>query len=355
MKHQYIIVILLCLHLQISAQDFVTNHPLLPSRNNVSTTAFMPSKIRLGGLLDLQHLPLGTDGIAHSSFFYEQKMAIARQDYLGLGGEVYVESLAGSLKNTSILAKGALHKLIAKQRPFAGKKRINAFLNAGFALGYRQQILDYDNFRFSNQHNGRGSFNPSLPHHELFDGRQVSALDLSSGVSLVLSYPNHGGHFLVGANYSHLLPMNMSHIQNERFLISPRFTVHMSGEIILNTNHTAKRQLGLLLSALYHQQLPSRLLNPSLGMRFLVNQESNFSLRVGTRLVQTIQEPSSMMLDAISFNARIAIRNMEVSLSYDATISSLNRINNSIGDVSVGLVYSFGKASRGVLCPNLSL
>ena len=60
------------------------------------------------------------------------------------------------------------------------------------------------------------------------------------------------------------------------------------------------------------------------------------------------------LLDAIFFPVRITFENIDINIIYDATISSLANINNSMGRVELGIAYAFeGNCRRGVSCPKL--
>lgn len=125
---------------------------------------------------------------------------------IGLGGDIKTDRSTGSsFRDQGIAINGNYQHQIAEE---AG---ISHWLTGGIRIGFFQQKIDSENFRWGNQ-NQNGTFNPNLPGESSIPD-QKNYLDLGMGVAYRLSLDE--GRFLqVGLSAFHLNQPSISFTDN---------------------------------------------------------------------------------------------------------------------------------------------
>ncbi len=272
---------------------------------------------------------------------YDQKVAVGRYDYFGIGGTLWGDK-AGESEFATLQAR--LSGSYAKK--MGGYRRKAHYLVFGGDFGVSQRSINSAALRWPSQNNGAGQFDPTQP-GEVIENPNFLFLDMSAGL-LWFSVFDEFSNFYFGAAFSHLNRANQS-FGRQNIPLYSKFTFHAGGEFM------AGKRFGLLPGVVTFLQGPSFQVNAGNSFKFLLGNSRRYSqafqLGAWARVANRLN--SGKLVDAFILSTRFDYEQFSVGFSYDINTSSLYAASNGNGAFEFSLVYKVcGPERRGVYCPN---
>lgn len=335
-------ILLSAFALNISAQDIhFSQFYMSPLNLNPAMTGVMNCNHRVAINYRNQWASiLNQNAFNTFSASYDQRIAVGRYDYFGLGGTVWADK-AGSLGFSTVQPR--LSGSYAKK--MGGYRRKAHYLSFGADLGFSNRNLNVLNAQWGSQHDGAGGFNPNLP-QEIVDNPNFWFADMSAGL-LWFSVFDEFNNFYIGGAFSHLNRANVSFLR-ENVPLYNKITLHAGGEF------TIADRTSLLPGIVTFLQGPSFQVNGGTSFKFLLGNSRRYSqafqLGAWARLSNRLD---SKHLDAIILSTRFDYEQFTIGFSYDVNTSNLRAATNGNGAFEFSLLYKVcGPERRGVYCPN---
>jgi type IX secretion system PorP/SprF family membrane protein len=273
----------------------------------------------------------------------EYRRALASDDYVAFGiGAMHDEvGVARYQQNKGSLGFSFLKKLAG------GRNRADHYLSAGAQLGFGQNSIDWSNLWFSRQYNAI-SEEPDYGagNGENFGNNNTPLYaDFNAGL-LWYTVMENDGWFYIGAAGHHLNQPNISLRQQTSSALYRRWSGHLGGQFPVS------EVMSILPAAQVMLQGPSFEADLGFNIRYSNNDLNELALRAGvwSRLGNRLDK--GIHSDAITVVTMLELERVMVGLSYDLTISSLRRANNSRGAFEVSLTYFHPERRRSkVTCP----
>ncbi len=251
----------------------------------------------------------------------EFKLPVGRgEDFLTIGGQI-LHDRAGSIAMTSTHVLPALnyHKSLSDER--------NMYLSLGFMGGMVQRRLDRSKITTNSQFDGN-TYNPGLSDGENFDRTSYSFFDGTVGMSFNAQLnDNVDNNVFAGVAYHHFTkPSNIAFYSNTRAEMTPKWVY--SGGLRLATSEQAYVTV--------HADL---------------TKQGSYTETIGgaiyTHKLDDISNPKYLihaggfmrLNDAIIPVAKIEMRPLAISVSYDVNISKLSSATRGRGGFEMALSY----------------
>ena len=275
------------------------------------------------------------------SVSYDQKIAVGRSDYFGIGGSFWGDR-AGELNFGT--TQGRISFSYAKK--MGGYRKSARYLVFGADAGISQRRIDLSGARWPSQHDGNGGFDPTLPggSGEIMDTDFLHA-DLTGGL-LFFNVLDEANNFYIGLAMHHMNQPNVSFLGNEENLTS-RATIHAGGQFEIN------RDFSILPGVIYMTQGQHKEINAGVSGRFNLGSRSDGQswqlgawYRIGNKVDGGIHS------DAFILSTRFDYGNYGIGFSYDVTVSKLSQAGTANGAFEFSLNYLIcGPEKRSVYCP----
>ncbi len=341
-----LVFVFVALSTTLSAQDIhFSQYYMSPHTLNPAMTGVMNCNIRLTGNYRNQWASvLKSNAYNTYSLAYDQRIAVGRNDYFGVGVSFWGDQ-AGSLGFGTITGKisGSYSKKMA------GYRRKAHYLVAGIDAGISQRRLDLSAIQTGEQHDGQGGFDSTLPSQETNLNRNSFIFgDFAAGL-LWFSVFDKETNLYVGAAMHHINKANMTFYDGSSDPLYSKFTIHGGGQVMISD------RIGILPNFLLRLQGPSFEAVPGTNLKFLLGNsrrnEQSFQVGIWLRLSNNVAK--SMSADAAILTARFDYNEFAIGFSYDLNVSSLQPASNSNGAYELTLQYKIcGPERRGVYCPN---
>jgi type IX secretion system PorP/SprF family membrane protein len=226
----------------------------------------------------------------------------------------------------------------------------SSMISGGLSGGYLQRSLNYDKLTFNEQWQGRDgiTFNPVLPNQEQLGTVETEYYSINAGVNYAL-FPNEFTYIKIGAGVSHINQPAESFYNKDSFAV----TGNKLGIRPIGSADALLRVSEILTinPSVYYtmQKNASELLFGSLGMIYVGNQRDNRGTEVILGAFYRWKE-SAIGVVGVQFNS------LRITTSYDYTVSSFSKDNNSAGALEFAINYqglygSFHRDRRVVNCP----
>lgn len=343
----------------VSAQDIhFSQFYMSPLNTNPALTGLMNCNTRLVANYRNQWAgALGSNAYNTYSVSYDQKIAVGRTDYFGIGGSLWGDT-AGSLNFGT--TTGRLSFSFSKK--MGGYRDRSHFIVFGADAGISQRKLDQsaENQIWPSQHDGNGGvISGSTPGISSQLDYDFIYPDLSIGFvwfSILDKYNNVYG----GVALHHINRPNVSFVESGTVIepIGQRLTVHAGGQFVLT------QDISIVPGFVYLNQSAQSELNLGTNFRFDVgSSRDNQSWQIGAwyRLDNEYVEPKSQdgessskffHSDAIIATARFDYENFGIGFSYDLNISGLKASSPGNGAFEFSLNYYIcGPEKRAIYCP----
>ncbi len=275
------------------------------------------------------------------SVSYDQKIAVGRSDYFGVGGSFWGDR-AGELSFGT--TQGRLSFSYAKK--MGGYRKKAHYLVFGADAGVTQRRVDLTGAQWPSQHDGNGGFSAGSGSPVLINDTDFLHGDLSAGVVFFSTLDDRNSYY-VGLALHHLNQPNVTFQDQGTDNLTSRLTLHGGGEFELN------KDISLVPGFVYLSQGEHKQLNLGTSFRFALGPKSaKQSWQIGTWFRLGTQEGGGIHSDAIIFSTRFDYGNYGIGFSYDATVSDLRQAASATGAFEFSLVYLIcGPEKRSVYCP----
>lgn len=287
---------------------------------------------------------LGENAFQTYSVSYDQRIAVGRNDYFGIGGTFWGDR-AGEANFATTTGKVSA----SYSKKMGGSRNFGNYLVAGVELGAAQRSLDFLALRWGSQHDGDGGFNPNIASGEDgLDRDQFLFADLAGGLLWFMVFDANNSLYVGGA-FHHLNRANQSFSTQGEDLLYSRYTGHAGGEFMLTD------RFGLVPGVIVMSQGPSFQVNTGTNIKFLLDSGRNaasqsFQVGLWTRISNRLD--SSVLTDALILSTRFDYQNFALGFSYDLNTSDLKVATDGNGGFELSLQYKIcGNQRRGVYCP----
>lgn len=359
----------------LSAQDIhFSQFYMSPLNLNPAMTGVMNSQVRvIGNYRNQWASVLKSNAFSTYSVSYDQKIAVGRYDYFGIGGTFWGDKAGQSDFKT---LQGKMSASYSKR--MGGYRSKSHYLVVGVEGGVSQRSIDFLNLRWGSQHDGEGGFDPTAISGENFDRDNFLFADISAGLMWFTVFDEYS-NFYIGGAFSHLNRANQSFTEDQDIPLYSKFTIHAGAELM------GQSRIGLVPGMVAFFQGPSFELNAGTSLKFLMSgrkrsknaDSQSFQLGAWVRLANRVNgvtntivtpnpnpslppitttvtsEDVSVWVDAIILSTRFDYNDFGIGFSYDVNVSNLKPASNSNGAFEFSIIYKIqGADKRGVYCPN---
>jgi len=252
----------------------------------------------------------------------------AAYDNFGIGLTFFTDKAGDTeLRNTYFTFSTAYIKNLTRFR--------NQYISVGMHAGFDHRSINYSNVQTGSMWDG-DKFNEDLPTGELFDFEKFSMLELGAGFTWFYA-PDDRVNFYAGLGVYHINQPNISFFRDVKHRYIPR--VDLNGGMAFPLTD----EFELLPSILIMKQGPNLQITPGTYLKYVLN--SNSSIYLGTWLRIGTDYDSSIFPDALIVTTRLDYNKWQFGVSYDITVSDLNRGNNKKGGIELSAIY-IGSAHR---------
>lgn len=336
--HKILCGILITIGFQGSAQDIHFSQffeaPLL---RNPALAGLFSGDLRLQTVYRTQWQSV-TVPYQTTSINGEVKLAMGKgEDFLTIGGQILYDK-AGTVAMTATHVQPALnyHKSLSAER--------NMYLSLGFMGGIVQRKIDRNKMTTNSQFDGT-AYNPGLGDGETFSRSAYSYFDGTAGLSFNTQMGNDPeNNFFAGVAYHHFNKAKQANFYgNTNFEMTPKW-VYSAGAKMATTDNSF-----VTVHADYSKQGPySELIAGAMLTYKLDDTETpRYYIHGGGFLRWN---------DAVIPVAKLEVKPLAISVSYDANISKLSSASTGRGGFELALSYqkylSRDNTSReAVRCP----
>ncbi len=251
----------------------------------------------------------------------EFKLAVGKsEDFLTVGAQILYDK-AGTIAMTATHVQPTLnyHKSLSAER--------NMYLSLGFMGGLVQRKIDRNKITTNSQYDGTG-YNGNLGDGETFSNASYSYFDGTAGLSFNTQMGNDPeNNLFAGIAYHHFnKAKNVSFYGNTNFEMIPKW-VYSAGAKMSATDNSF-----VTIHADYSQQGPYTefIAGAMLTYRLDDTEEPRYFIHGGGFM---------RWKDAIVPVAKIEMKPLAISISYDANISQLSAASGGKGGFELGLSY----------------
>ncbi|MEM7575745.1 MAG: PorP/SprF family type IX secretion system membrane protein [Bacteroidota bacterium] len=340
------LLLFVAISVNLSAQDIhFSQFYMSPLNLNPALTGVMNCNSRISVNYRNQWASiLGSNAFRTYNVSYDQRIAVGRNDFFGIGGTFWGDR-AGEADFATTTGKLSL----SYSKKMGGGRNYGNYLVVGAEGGVAQRSLNFLALRWGTQHDGEGGFDINAPSGENgFDRDQFLFADMAAGLLWFMVFDENNSLYLGGA-FHHLNRADQSFSSEEDDLLYSRYTVHAGGEFMINS------RFGLVPGVIVMSQGPSFQVNAGTSAKFLLNGGRNsstqaFQLGIWSRVSNRVE--SGVLNDALILSTRFDVDNFSLGFSYDVNVSPLKDATNSNGGFELALQYKIcGQQRRGVYCP----
>lgn len=268
----------------------------------------------------------------------EFKLPVGKgEDFLTIGAQiVYDKAGTVAMTSTQVLPAVNYHKSLSGER--------NMYLSLGFMGGIVQRRLDRSKMTTNNQFDGTG-YNSSLSDGESFSSNGFTYFDGSAGMSFNTQLgENEDNNIFVGVAYHHFnKPNNLSFYSTNAVSLLPKW-VYSAGARLSATEYSY-----VTFQADYVTQGPHTQLIGGAMYTYKLDdvEDPKYLFHAGGFL---------RMKDAFIPVAKLEMRPLSISASYDANISQLSTVTRGRGGFEMALTYQKyldrdNSSKNAVRCP----
>lgn len=331
-------IFILLISLQIKAQDIhFSQFSEAPLLRNPSMAGLFSGDVRIQSIYRTQWQSVTTP-YQTVSLSGEYKFAVRQSDdYMTIGGQIlYDKAGSTALSVTSVLPVLNYHKSLNNQK--------NTYLSLGFMGGFVQRKLDRSKLTTNSQYDGT-AYNENLANGETFLQNSYTYFDGTAGLSFNTELGDHADdNMYVGVAYHHFNNATKnSFYGNENIAVLPKWV--FSAGIRMSTAENSF----ITIEGDYKKQGKFTELIGGLMYSIKLDDIDNPKYLFHGGLVVRWK-------DAVIPVAKLEIKPLTFSLSYDANISKISTVTHGQGGFELGITYqkfiNKDNSSRdAVLCP----
>ncbi len=274
---------------------------------------------------------------------YDQKVAVGRTDYFGIGGTLWGDVAGESRFGTT---QGRFSLSYSKR--MGGYRQSAKYLVVGADAAVTQRRIRDGDLRWPTQHDGNGRWMNSDPMEPFLDANNLDFLfaDLGAGL-LFFNVMDKRNNYYVGLAMAHLNQANISFYQDVVSLYS-KLTVHAGGQFEM------KPKVSILPGFVAFFQGEQREINLGTSVRFALgaSRTQNQSWQIGGWYRIGTKDTGGLHSDAIIISTRFNSGQFGIGFSYDSTVSKFQQAANFNGSFEFSMSYEIcGPERRNVYCP----
>ncbi len=337
LKYLFIAVAFLSIH-NVDAQDLhfsqYFNAPLLV---NPANTGFSPDvDWRAGINYRNQYSSLTANPYKTMNVWGDAQLFNNRFDngWMGIGGSIMKDVAgAGSLTSTRAYASVAYHQLVG----------LSSLLSIGFNIGYVTKKVDLTKLTFNDQWNDEGQFfDVTIPSGEQFAYSQVGYFDLQTGLNYAY-FPNNNTYLNAGLSISHLNRPSESFFSSKSDYdsrIDVRYTAFLNAAYKINNQWIINPNAYISKMGNAYEVVG--------GLNANYNLSGDGSKQMIGGLYYRYQDAAIPMVG-------FQLNDFKLTVSYDATTSSLGTYNGTYGAYEISLIKTgtYGNGGKELKCPAL--
>jgi type IX secretion system PorP/SprF family membrane protein len=249
--------------------------------------------------------------------------------WVGLGGALLKDAAgSGALSATRGFASIAYHQLVG----------LNSLLSGGFNVGFVNKRIDISKLTFDNQWNGK-FFDANAPSGELFAFNSVTYLDIQAGLNYAY-FSSGNAYFNAGFSVMHLNRPRESFFSDKTVdsRLEPRLTMFINGSFKLNNQWIVNPNVYVSKMGTAYETVAG------LNAHYNLSGDGNSQLVAGLYL---------RLKDAFIPMIGYQWHDLSITVSYDATSSSLGTYNQTQGAYELSIVKTgvFSSNGKDVKCP----
>ena len=292
----------------------------VPLALNPAMTGDFKSTFRLSGNYRSQWVfggtPYLTGSVGAEFRLLTNKLDNDRQK-LGIGFNIITDkSNDGALKFTDFSFSSAYHIGIDED----GAESFGIGLQGTF----HQRMINLSALTFEDQFTSFGFIN-TLPTGEYFSSLNKSYIDANVGVLYKKQFTDEAGDFYIGASAYNLRQPNVSLTPLNYFQLPTRFTGHFGGSFYLSES------LDIKYSGVYMRMAGAQ--NFTLGAALDNYMDKDFNKNILLGLWYRIGDA---LIPYVGFKTN----NLQIGMSYDATVSSLKTVSQTKNAFELSIIYS---------------
>lgn len=328
----------------VMAQDIhFSQFYMSPLNLNPALTGVMNCNTRVvGNYRNQWSQVLQGDAYNTYSVSYDQKIAVGRSDYFGIGGSFWGDR-AGELSYGT--TQGRISFSYSKK--MGGYRKKAHYLVFGADAGMSQRRVDLTGARWPSQHDGNGGWTGLEVTPPAGFRSDFLHPDLSAGL-VWFSVLDAKNSYYVGLAMHHLNQPNVTFYGGDvTESLTSRITLHMGGEFEMN------KDISFVPGFIYMKQGEHMQFNFGTSLRFNLGPRSERQswqlggwYRIGNKVEGGIHS------DALIVMTRFDYGNYGIGFSYDVTVSKLREAGSFNGAFEFSLNYLIcGPEKRSVYCP----
>lgn len=308
------------------------NNPLLV---NPANTGFAPDvDWRAGVSYRNQYSSLTANPYKTMSAWGDAQLFNNRFDngWVGIGGALLRDVAgAGNLTATRAFGSVAYHQLLG----------LSSLLSAGFNIGYINKRVDFTKLTFDNQWNGK-FFDVTIPSNENFAYSQIGYFDLQAGLNYAY-FPSENLYLNAGFSAAHINRPRESFF-SQQALVDQRLEIRYTGF----ANAAVKINDQWIVNPNAYVSKMGNAWEVVGGLNANYNLSGDGSLQLIGGLYYRYNDAAIPMVG-------LQLKDYKVTVSYDATTSSLGAYNNRYGAYELSLVKAgiYGGGDKSVKCPTV--
>jgi len=336
MKKMYLIILLLASFVYANAQDpSFSQFFSSPLNINPALTARINSDWRVISNFRDQWLgpasPYMTGTISYDTKVLQNKIPNVNEEknILGIGGMMMYDYAMDGVMKTIYGSANVSYNVVLANGPVVHR------LGAGFGGTYGSRTVDFSRLTWEEQWVGYSGFNTNLPTGEAALSNMKPFFSLSSG--LVYSITSENTNFDIGVAGFNLNTAKQTFLEDEhqrlaiRKVIHANFETYLNNEVVLNTN------------AVYQFQDQARYYSIGGGLGYYLPENPDAILNAGIWY---------WLKNSIIPYVGFAYKDFQVGLSYDVTISKLNKAAIKPKTFELSLIFRGSKDPKQIIpCP----
>jgi type IX secretion system PorP/SprF family membrane protein len=291
-----------------------------PLTTNPANTGFIPdADYRIGANYRSQWVNILNAPYKTMSIWGDAQVLRDRipNGWLGIGG-VILRDVAGSgnLTSTKVYGSLAYHQQVG----------LGSLITAGFNAGWSNKRVDPSQLKFPDQFNeATGFFDAGVPTTAVFSTTSISYLDLQAGLNYAY-FPSDKVYVNAGFSVQHLNRPKESFFDNVSGYdnrLSPRYIG------FLNASFKVNDQVIINPMAYYTNQAGAHELVGGLNAHYNLSGDGDIQLIGGL-----YYRSGDAVIPMIGFQWK----NLNISFTYDVTISTLSNYNNARGAIEFSII-----------------
>lgn len=304
-----------------------------PLATNPANTGFIPdADYRLGANYRNQWSTVMTVPYKTISVFADAQVFRDRLDdgWLGIGGLLLNDVAgSGSLSGTKIYGSIAYHQMLG----------LSSLLSAGFNIGWANKRINESKLKFPDQFDGK-FFDGGLPSSVFFSNNNVSYLDIHAGMNYAY-FPDENVYINAGYSIQHVNRPKETFFQD----ITTDGRIPMRQTAFINAILKLNDRVIVNPNAYFSTQAKAT------ELVFGLNANYNLS-EFGER--QLIAGVYYRLGDAIAPMLGVETNKIQITYSYDVTLSGLSKYNGYRGASEISIIkkgFYPDNVERQSLCP----